>query len=390
MYDERATITSKINGKSVDKFMEEEFFDEKFRAKLNELINKKPKSDADSAGAKSGAEETYIGNQSDRMSYNPSLIYPAFEQTKAYFELYDKTYNELVKVYGEMATSVFFSNNYRTINTFTGVTDSGTYNINLLGEYKGTNDLSYYTRGFKVAMVSAIKSNNLTELLNIDNVLPTALQSNSEKLLQPYMVNFIEGFIDDMMDKESIKNLEKYRQNLTTTLDSLNFIAQYEVDGKIEGKTFYELPLNGFTNEAFYKEYKPIINFITNNHEKLTDKIDNTLNFNSTSIDLATLRKLLSVFLQGEKQNIINLYKQDTRNFTEKIISKIDNKIEKFIEIPSEVKFRYSKVPTYDVNKKVDYEFGTETTTVSYDTDVLTKIFNFQNKLGNTLNYYKK
>jgi hypothetical protein len=386
MYDERSTITSNINGKSADDFTKE------FLAVFNTRTNTVPKSNADSAGAKKGAEGKYIGNLSNRISYNPSLLYPLYEGTKSYFDLYDKTYNELVKVYGEMTTSLFFSDAYRKINTFTGVTEteSETYSINLLGEYQTATDLSYYTRGFKVAMVSAIKSNNMTELLNIDNVLAPSLYSNSEKLLQQYMVNFIETFIDGMMDKESIKNLEKNRQSITSILDSLNFITENEVDGKMEGTTFTELPLNGFTNEAFYKEYKPIVNFINENHSKLTDKIDNSLDFNSTSIDLATLKKLLSVFLQGETKNIVDLYKQDTKNFPEKITNKINKNIESFIEKPSAVKFKYGKVPTYDVNKKVDFEFGTPTTTVTYDTAVLSKIFNFQNKLGDTLNYYKK
>ena len=386
MYDERSTITSNINGKSADDFTKE------FLAVFNTRTNTVPKSNADSAGAKKGAEGKYIGNLSNRISYNPSLLYPLYEGTKSYFDLYDKTYNELVKVYGEMTTSLFFSDAYRKINTFTGVTENPSvpYSINLLGEYQTATDLSYYTRGFKVAMVSAIKSNNMTELLNIDNVLAPSLYSNSEKLLQQYMVNFIETFIDGMMDKESIKNLEKNRQSITSILDSLNFITENEVDGKMEGTTFTELPLNGFTNEAFYKEYKPIVNFINENHSKLTDKIDNSLDFNSTSIDLATLKKLLSVFLQGETKNIVDLYKQDTKNFPEKITNKINKKIESFIEKPSAVKFKYGKVPTYDVNKKVDFEFGTPTTTVTYDTAVLSKILNFQNKLGDTLNYYKK
>ena len=84
------------------------------------------------------------------------------------------------------------------------------------------------------------------------------------------------------------------------------------------------------------------------------------------------------------------MYKKDTKNFNEKITTKIDEKLTKFIVTPSPVKFKYGKVPTYDVNKKVDYTFGTPTTTVTYDTEVLTKIMNIQNKLGDTLNYYKK
>ena len=84
------------------------------------------------------------------------------------------------------------------------------------------------------------------------------------------------------------------------------------------------------------------------------------------------------------------MYKTDTKNFTEKITTKIDTRLENYIVEPSPVKFKYGKVPTYDVNKKVDYTFGTPTTTVTYDTEILTKIMNFQNKLGDTLNYYKK
>jgi len=386
MYDERSTITSKIDGKDSEDFTKE------FITFLNERTNKVPKSNADSAGAKKNVDGKYIGNLTDKMSYNPSLIYPLFEGTKAYFDLYDKTYNELNKIYGEKTTSLFFSNTYRKTNTYTGVTDSGTYSINLLGEYNPSNDLSYYTRGFKVAMVSAIKSNNnLTELLNLDNAMAPSLYSNSEKLLQPYLIKFVETYVDGMMDKKSINDLEKIRQSLTTTLDSLNFITEFESDGKIEGKTFTELPLSGFTNEAFYKEYKPVIDFIEDNHSKLTNKIDNSIDFNSITINTATLKELLSIFLQEEKKNIVDLYKKDTKNFTEKITTKIDNNLKDFIEIPKPVKFKYGKLPVYDVNKKINYTIGTPTVTTDIGfVDALTKVMNVQNKLGDTLNYYKK
>jgi hypothetical protein len=387
MYDERATITSKINGKSVDEYTKE------FLDGLNLPSNTKPKSEADSAGAITNIQGKYIGNQGEKLSYNPSLIYPAFEGTKAYFDLYDKTYNELLKLYGEKPVSLFFSNTYRKINTFTVKTDGADETIELLGEYKVSDDLSNQTRGLKTGMVTAINTNDLTDILNLSGVIPSSLRSTSEKILQPYMIKFVEGYIDGMMNKESIKNLEKYRQSVTSTLDSLNFITQYGSDGKIEGELFTELYLNvsEFSSTNFYKEYSPIINFIKDNHTKLSGKVDTlSSGFNPSSIDTATLKEILSVFLQGEKKNIVDLYKNDSKNFTDKIISKIDDKLKKFIETPSPVKFKYSKVPTYDVNKKVEYSYGTPTNEVGYDTEVLTKIMSAQNKLGTTLNYYKK
>jgi hypothetical protein len=236
-------------------------------------------------------------------------------------------------------------------------------------------------------MSSAIKSNNLTEILNLTGVIPTSLHSNSEKILQPYITKFVEKYIDGMMDKNSIKILEDRRQFLTTALDSLNFMVDEQSDGKIDGKIFTQLPLNGFNSTNFYNEYKPVIKFIKDNHSKFTSKI---VDFTPTSIDTTTLKEILSVFLQGEKKNIIDLYKKDIKNFPDKITSKINEKLTKFIEIPSPVKFKYGKVPTYDVNKKVEYTFGTPTTTVTYDTEALTKIMAVKNKLESTLNYYKK
>jgi hypothetical protein len=387
MYDERATITSKINNKSADDFMRQEFFTKDFLEKINERVNKVPKSEADSAGAKKKVEDKYIGNKSDVISYNPSPIYSVFGATNDYFKFYEKTYNELLKLYGEKPVSLFLSNTYRKTNTFKVKTNGSDETIQLLGEYNVSNDLSNQTRGFKTGMVSAILSNNLTDVLNLSGVIPSPLHSNSEKILQPYIKSFVEKYIDGMIDNESIKNLENRRQYLTTILDSLNFITEFECDGKISGTTFTELPLNGFTNEAFYKEYSPIVKFIKDNHGKLTSKI---VDFTPSSIDTATLKEILSVFLQKEVKNIVDLYKRDSVNFTEKITTKIDEKLKKFIEIPKEVNFKYSKIPTYDVNKKVNYTFGTETTTVTYDTEVLTKVMNIQNKLGDTLNYYKK
>jgi hypothetical protein len=382
MYDERSTITSKIDGKNSEDFTKE------FITFLNERTNKVPKSNADSAAAKKGVEDKFIGSQVDtKMSYNPPLIYLPYEITDAYFNLYDNTYNELLKLYGEKPVSLFFSNTYRKINTYTVKTGGSDETIELLGEYNPSNDLSFQTRGFKVGMVTAIKSNNLTEMLNLNGVIPTSLHSNSEKILQPYIKNFVEKYIDGMVDKSSIKLLEDRRQFLTTALDSLNFMVDEQSDGKIAGKTFTQLPLNGFNSTNFYNEYKPVIKFIKDNHSKFTSKI---VDFTPTSIDTTTLKEILSVFLQEEKKNIVDLYKKDSKNFTEKITTKIDNILKDFIEIPKPVKFKYGKVPTYDVNKKVEYTFGTPTTTVTYDTEALTKIMAVNNKLGDTLNYYKK
>jgi hypothetical protein len=382
MYDERSTITSKIDGKSAEQFTKE------FIDFINKRSDTVPNSNADSAGAKKGVEGKYIGSQvNTKMSYNPPLIYLPYEITDAYFNLYDNTYNELLKLYGEKPISLFFSNTYRKVNTFTVKTGASDETIELLGEYNPSNDLSYQTRGFKVGMSSAIKSNNLTEILNLTGVIPTSLHSNSEKILQPYITKFVEKYIDGMMDKNSIKILEDRRQFLTTALDSLNFMVDEQSDGKIDGKIFTQLPLNGFNSTNFYNEYKPVIKFIKDNHSKFTSKI---VDFTPTSIDTTTLKEILSVFLQGEKKNIIDLYKKDIKNFPDKITSKINEKLTKFIVIPSPVKFKYGKVPTYDVNKKVEYTFGTPTTTVTYDTEALTKIMAVKNKLESTLNYYKK
>jgi hypothetical protein len=149
--------------------------------------------------------------------------------------------------------------------------------------------------------------------------------------------------------------------------------------------------LNGFTNEAFYKEYKPVVDFIKDNHTKLSSKIDNSIDFNTITINTATLKELLSIFLQGEKKNIVDLYKTDSKNFTEKITTKIDERLAKFIETPKPVKFKYNKLPVYDVNKKVNYVFGTPTETTDPEfVDALTKVMSIQNKIGDTLNYYKK
>jgi hypothetical protein len=392
MYDERATITSKINGKSADDFMRQEFFTKDFLDKINERVNKVPKSEADSAGAKKSVEGKYIGVDGQKLSYSPSLLYPVYEKTNAYFESYDKTYNELLKLYGEKPISLFFSNTYRKVNTFTVKTDGSDETIELLGEYKVSDDLSNQTRGFKTGMVSAINSNYLNDILNLTEVIPEPLRLHSEKLLQPYMIKFVEGYIDGMMDKSSIKNLEQTRESITTILDSLNFITQYGSDGKIDGQSFTEVYLNvtEFNSAGFYKEYSPIVKFIKDNHTKLTSKI---VDFTPSTIDTATLKEILSVFLQGERKNIVDLYKNDakvTKIFTEKIINKIDDKLKKFIVTPSPVKFKYSKVPKYNKDKKVEYSYGTPTNEVAYDTEVLTKIMNAQNKLGDTLNFYKK
>ena len=97
---------------------------------------------------------------------------------------------------------------------------------------------------------------------------------------------------------------------------------------------------------------------------------------------------MLSVLLKDDKKSILDLYNVDTVNFTDKIKTKLEKKLDNFITKPTEKKFKLDKFPVKKNDKEIEFEVVTGDLSTEAKTD-LKKIFNTKNKIGDTLNYYK-
>ncbi len=320
-----------------------------------------------------------------------NLIDSVYKNTEEYFTKYQLAYNDIVKKYGTKIGGVFLLPAYRTttgltINTVSGNTSTQT--IELLGVYPSSTDLSYYANDLKTKMSAFIDSNDMTTFLGFNNaMLPEAVEYSNINLrgtLKDMLIEIIDGFTQN----SALIDLESSRNKLISTFDKVNFIVENQGDGMISGTTFNLATLSGLTSSDFYGKYSSVVTYIQNNHTKLTEKLDTSVNFNSLSLTNNLVSDFLSVLLQEQVDTIVNMY---TTISNEDTAQKVREILNDFIVTPSETKFRLDKTPVKKDDKGINYTISS----VDYLTDdtVKTKLMNIKNNgkvsLGATLNYYK-
>ena len=383
MYDERAiSTTTKINGEDAEKFTKD--FLETLYTKAGFALESKN----DSANSNQTVEGTYIGTPSgDKMKYT-NTVDMVYSSVGNYFNTYQASYNEVLKNFGPKIGQMFLSQNFRTITGYTVNTNtSSTEDIKLLGEYK-TLDFNKLKIRLSDSLVNYVSNTaDLSSVLGFSDVLPSSLISNSNDLLKPHIKKLILDKMQKISDFKEMKKVEDVRKEVIESLDKVNFITKYEKDGKIEkgiysGATFSV----GFTNEGFYSNYSSVITYIKNNFQYFTEDFTTTLDYSSLSTN--DMNDMLSVLLKDDKKSILDLYNVDTVNFTDKIKTKLEKKLDNFITKPTEKKFKLDKFPVKKNDKEIEFEVVTGDLSTEAKTD-LKKIFNTKNKIGDTLNYYK-
>jgi hypothetical protein len=305
-----------------------------------------------------------------------------------YFNTYQTAYNEVIKNFGTKIGSMFLSPNFRSINGYTINNSTTTEDISLLGEYKSTMDFNKLKLRLSDSLVNYVSNTaNLSNVLGFSDVLPSSLVSNSNDLLKPYIKKLILDKMQKISDFKEMKKVEDVRKEVIESLDKVNFIVKYSRDGKIEKENYSGVTFSvGFTNESFYSNYSSVVTYIKNNYQYFTEDV-------STQIEYSTLTnndmdEMLSVLLKDDKKGILDLYKVDTVNFTDKIKSKLEKKLDNFISVPTEKKFKLGKFPVKKNDKEIEYEVISGDLTNDAKTD-LKKIFNTKNKIGDKLNFYK-
>ncbi len=384
MYDERSiSTTTKIGGEDAEKFTKD--FLETLYTKAGFALESKN----DSANSNQTVEGTYIGTPNgDKMKYT-NTIDMVYSSVGNYFNTYQAAYNEVLKNFGPKIGQMFLSQNFRTITGYTVNTNiSSTEEIKLLGEYKPSMDFNKLQLRLKDSLINYVSNTaDLTNVLGFSDVLPSSLVSNSNDLLKPHIKKLIADKMQKISDFKEIKKVEDVRKEVIESLDKVNFITKYSIDGKIEKENYSGATFSvGFTNEGFYSNYSSVITYIKNNHQYFTEDFTTTLDYSSLSTN--DMNDMLSVLLKDDKKGILDLYNVDTVNFTDKIKTKLEKKFDNFITKPTEKKFKLDKFPVKKNDKEIEFEVVTGDLSTEAKTD-LKKIFSKKNKIGDTLNYYK-
>lgn len=392
MYDERSISTNTmIAGESASGFTKS-FLDsiQKSNPTTPEHLN-------DSTNAQDVMKGWYIGtyNESQSAITYTNLIKDIYNRTEEYFSKYQSTYNVVNKRFGKYLTSLIFSNDYRTIKNCDVYTGSTSGTTELLGIYPTTNDIGSYIEDFKTEIINSIDSEDITTILGFDSILKDSdIITKSNRLIRNPIKEHVKSELDILLELKEIKDLERLRNNLVSSIDRLNFISKNSFDGKIEkeGTKMYQADLSGFTPTSFYSEYDNCVDYLINNQPKLNLYLDNTIDFNSISLDTNKLSTILSVVLNGQKTKITDVYKIDTILFPSKSIEKMNKKFDEFIDIPKDLDFKLKKF----IGRKNDKEITYGITSISEITDsvVKTDLTNVMARkivkpIDSKLNYYK-
>ncbi len=237
-------------------------------------------------------------------------------------------------------------------------------------------------------MSSFIDSNDMTTLLKLNDAMLPEEVENSNISLRVTLKDILNETIDGFTENSALIDLESSRNKLISTFDKVNFIVENQGDGMISGTTFNLATLSGLTSSDFYGKYSSVVTYIQNNHTKLTEKLDTSVNFNSLSLTNNLVSDFLSVLLQEQVDTIVNMY---TTISNEDTAQKVREILNDFIVTPSETKFKLGKTPVKKDDKGINYTISS----VDYITNdaIKTKLMNIKNNgkvsLGATLNYYK-
>ncbi len=392
MYDERS-IQSKdlrIGGKSAEDFTKE----------FLEKLNVKQSTPEDSTNNSKGNELTegeYVGTVENGSLTYDGLVKTTYDTTTKYFENYETLYNVLVKEYGPSISSFILHPNYRDINTydiFNTTSPTAGLTIELFGEYPKNRPQSFYVDLLKNKMTQTLSSSNISQMLNLDSILPSPKQSKANELLQPYFKDFIEKKLNSITDKKQIGDFEVVRNEMIETFDKVNFVVKYGYDAKISGTTSTQGTLSGFTYDLLYNEYENCVENFTNNASKLYEDLDTSINFNNPTITTNTLSQFLSVLLkETDKSNFKDVFKADTIIFDENTVQKIEKKFDKFISDPiKDKKFKFKKLKNRKNDKKISFSVS-ETEITNNDIKEEVKKLKSKNNVpvtGKKLNYFRK
>jgi hypothetical protein len=383
MYDERSKITSKIDGEDAEKFTKAFLLDIKQRPQNAFKFENNTEA---SLNLKKGE---YIGGNGEILRYS-ELVDNVHTKTQEFIDSFKNNYEALNDKYGSKVASVFVSSKYRKINKFDITVNGGTNSqLTMLGEYVGINDLINYSASFKGAMVAKIRTTEFVTFFGLKKLIPEAQQAQINESLWTIMENFVVEFIDGFTTNKNITSIVDSRNSLLETLNKVNFLTKNAFDSKITDGGFYYATLDGFTAPDFYKEFSGATEYLKTNYPKLETEIDDeSINFDSITLDDSTFSEILSIFLVNQNSIILTPIAEATLDAVN--MEKVNKKIDKFINAPNKVKWKkISKVPVRLSSKKIEFVPTEDTILIPNVVEEISKLWAVKNKLGTTLNYFR-
>jgi hypothetical protein len=334
----------------------------------------------------------------DELVYSTSML-SVVNQANSYHSLYKDAYNKLLTTYGEQILPLFISPTYRTNNKVdVQTTQTTSKQITLFGLFPSNLDFSTLLNRFSDKLLAKFNSSDHNEVLNLDLSGGESKSERSKKLLNPYIKNEINTFLDKMKGDKTLTEFEKTRNGLIKTIDGLNFVLSTNgLDAKIEKKVASAVQLANFVDTEFYSHYDQAIDIFEKNESLYTSGLNTDIDFKNPTITDDIYKSILSVILsqKGKVEEIKKLYTDsaDKKFFDENTVEKIEKRLAKFIKnaIPDEKKLKYKEAKS----TKTEYsEYGrytyTASTLTSQQEEVINKIHtNKDNSTKTKLNFIR-
>ena len=408
MYDPRSVSTNSTIGGVDAKEFTKEFLDSLQRANT---INESPSGDNSdsvpvlnegvyigevdkdaSTGQESEGDPTVptVEPTGQTISYK-NIVTDLSKQYEDYFETFKTTYDDILIKFGPEVHSLLLSPTYRSINTFTVNTSNvGTRTIKMLGEYTSTTELNSRINELKTGMVSAILTEDVSEMFKFDNFLSPEKIERSNTILRPKLEELVVSKLDEAVG--SLNDVKSKRNLVIESLDKLNYLTKYVGDGQIKDQTYTQATLSGFTFSTLYDEYDIFVDFFDKNSDKFIKDLDTTINFDSLSVNVTILSDLLSVLLSEENDltSITDIYKDDLL-FSDNIKKRIERKVKRFIKTTKPEKINLSRFKKLKGDSELKFTVSsTADITDGTQKEMLEKIHLDQvTTLGSTLNNFK-
>jgi hypothetical protein len=297
-----------------------------------------------------------------------TIVKDVFTKTDDFFTLYNSAYKDVNKEFGPLIMKMLFSPQYREINKYdifntTSTTPGST--IDLFGIPKGGTPHSQLVGRLKKRLLDFTKNEDISTIIGFEKVLTQPQLIKSNELLRPHLIKYIGDKIDKLSSNEKVIGVENSRDELIKSLDKVNFLVKYGYDGKVEkGGVVSKAVLSGYTYNLIYDEYESCIEYITENNDKLYEKINNTIDFKSITLTPEIYGSILSSLLSFEdgKSKLMNVFAVDTTIFKTETVEKLTKRLDKFVEAPDDVKFKFKKFKNQKTENPITFQITPPTT----------------------------
>jgi hypothetical protein len=193
-----------------------------------------------------------------------------------------------------------------------------------------------------------------------------------------------------LTDSNVLSDLEKSRNELIKVLDKANFVIKNSKDSSSKDSIINSSTMSGFTSDLLYNEYKTCIDYIETNAPKLIEDLGTNITFLNPTIQSSDFDLIISQLLNNSVDALMSKF-TDTSLYPESLKKQLRKRVEKFVNVPEEKKFKLTKLKSRKSDKEI--KFNILTTSEEIDEDIIdevNKIFSDSNDVQDKLNFYRK